>query len=186
MAPTVTAMALTTLTALALGRVFSDHTYLRPMLTVALGAHAVAVLLRALRVPSWLALPLLAFTLVALVGAVYYPTTMWGPLPTGRCIHALTTDLRSALKGFASAVPPVASVSVFARSAAVALGAVAMLADTFAFRANGRLESVIPAGVMFITAAALDTDHRRLGLLAAWIAIAALQVGLLQIGRAHV
>ena len=124
LAPTVAAMALTTLTAIALGRVFSDHTYLRPMLTVALGAHAVAVLLRALRVPSWLALPLLAFTLVALVGAVYYRSTMWGPLPTGRCIHALTTDLRSALKGFASAVPPVASVSVFARGAAVALGAV--------------------------------------------------------------
>src|SRR3954464_8953345 len=48
---------LTIVTAISLCRVFPDWDYLRPMLVVCIGVHAVMCALRILKVNAWLALP---------------------------------------------------------------------------------------------------------------------------------
>lgn len=173
---TLAATALTTVTALNLSRVFADTHYLRATLVVALGMHAFTLLFRVFRVAIWAAIPLLAGALLVLLGIAYYRTTLNGPLPSGHTLLLLRTDLRAALSGFRTAVVPVPSASVYAVSAATALGVTAALSDTFVFRAMGRIEATLPSAVLFTAVSALGTTQHRIALTASWLSAALLLV----------
>src|SRR4029078_122893 len=73
---------LTFVTAISLCRVFPDWAYLRPMLVVCFGVHAVMYLLRVLRVNAWLALPTGLVAMAVLIGLIYFRDSTRFGLPT--------------------------------------------------------------------------------------------------------
>ncbi len=172
--------ALGTVTAVSLSRVFSNWEYLPAMLVLVVTLHTVALVLRALRVRGWIAIPLLVAALALLTGALYYRGTLWAGLPTGQTFDMLRVDVRLVVEQFATAVAPVPSTGSFATATAAALGLCAILADSFAFRAQGRVEPAVPYGVLFVFAAALGTDHQRVLMTVLWIAAALVMVAVLR------
>jgi transglutaminase-like putative cysteine protease len=171
---------LTVVTVIALCRVFPDWAYLRPMLAVAIGTHVVAFVLRVVRAPLWVALPVLLFVVFVLLGLVYYRDTLNFLLPSGRTIELMRIDLRLVLDQFSSAVAPVPSEGSFATATAATVAVCAVLADTFAFRAFGRVEAIVPTGVLFIFTSALGTDNHRVVVAALWIGTALATIAVLR------
>ena len=172
--------ALTVVTALGLSRVFTGWDYLRSVLTVALVVHLVCWLLRQVRVPGVVALVLSAAVLVEVLCLVYYRDTLRFGVPTGDTLDYVRLDLRLVWSQFPTAVAPVPSASPFAMVAALSLGFVALTADTFAFRALGRVEALVPSAVVFIFTAALGVDRNRIALTGAWLAVAVAVVAVLR------
>ena len=173
--------ALTAATAVSLCRIFADWEYLRPMLVVAIGVHIVAATLRLARVPLWAAGPAMLLVGVELLGIVFYRDTLSGPFPTSRTLELLRIDISLVLNQFPTTVAPVPSQGNYAIAATAAMAMCAILSDTFAFRAMGRLEAVVPTAVMFIFTAALGTDRHREAVAALWIGTALVLIAALRV-----
>lgn len=181
---TLAVAASTAVTAISMQRVFVDWSYLPRMLVAALAIHALAVALRALRTPGWLAAPALATGAVGLLSALYYGASSFGPIPTATTIELARADIADVAGRFATAVAPVPSTGSFATAAAAAMVIAAVLADSFAFRAGGRSESLVPTAAIFVIVSVTGTDRHRLLYGAAWIAVALVAVALLR-ARQH-
>jgi len=179
-AATVCLAVLTTVTTMSLCRVFSDWSFLRPMLAVALGIHAIAFALRAARAPLWLTIPVLLVSILVVLGLVFYRDTLSVLLPTGRTLDIMRVDLRLVFRQFPTTVAPVPSEGAFTTAAAAALAVVVILSDTFAFRAFGRVEAVVPSGVLFVFTSALGVNQHRVIMAALWIAAALLTIAVLR------
>ena len=179
-AGTLCLTALTVVTVVSLCRLFPDWSYLRPMLVVAIGLHVVAAALRVLGVRGWFALPLLAAAAFELVALVYYGSSMKGPLPTGQTLDLMRLDLRLVVDAFPTAVAPVPSQGSFATATAMVVALCVILSDTFAFRAYGRVEAIVPTGVLFLFTAALGTDRNLVAVTVLWVATAILTVAVLR------
>ncbi len=179
-AGTVVLVMLTVATAVGMCRLFPDWQYMRPLLAVVIGVHAAAAVLRFARVPVWLALPIVAAVAVELLALVYYRSSTRLLLPTGDTIQFIRSDLRLVWEQFPTAVAPVPSAGSFAMACAALLAAAATLADTFAFRAFGRAEAIVPTGVVFVFTAALGTDRNRVAVSALWIGTAILVIAILR------
>ena len=82
-----------------------------------------------------------------LIGLIYFRDSTRFGLPTGDTIEQFRISLRLVWQQFPRAVAPVPSEGSFAIAATTALALCAWLADSFAFRAFGRAEAVVPAGV---------------------------------------
>ncbi|MFZ9629347.1 MAG: transglutaminaseTgpA domain-containing protein, partial [Ilumatobacteraceae bacterium] len=173
------------ITVVSLGRAFTDWTFLRTMLLLALGAHAAALALRTMRVSGWVAVPLLLLGGAWAIALSYYGITMGGGVPHGATLDAFLADLRTVLDLFPTAVAPVPSRGAFAAPTAAAVVVAVVLSDTFAFRAGGHSEAVIPQGVLVAVIAAVGTPLWRTGLAAAWTASALLTVGALRARTRH-
>jgi transglutaminase-like putative cysteine protease len=171
---------LTVVTAISFCRVFADWGFLRPMLVVVIGTHVVAALLRLVRVPLLAFLPLLLFAILELLAVVYHRDSLGYGFPTSATIDALRADLRSVVDQFPTAVAPVPSTGPWAIGAAALLAICAAMADTFAFRAHARAETIGPAAVVFIFTAALGTEHYRVAVAVTWVAVALVVVAALQ------
>ena len=178
---TLCLMALTAATAISMCRIFPDWDYLRPMLVVAIGTHVVAVAMRLLRAPLWAAFPVIVFAGFELLGIVFYRDTLSGPLPSARTLDLLQIDISLVLNQFPTTVAPVPSQGSYAIAATAAIAMCALLSDTFAFRAMGRLEAVVPTAVMFIFTAALGTNRHREAVAALWIATALVLIAALRV-----
>ena len=172
--------ALSVVTIVSLCRVFPDWAYLRSMLVVTLGTHVLAALLGFWRVRAIIAVPIVLVAMAELISLVYYRDTLAGPFPGARTLELMKIDLRLVIEQFPTAVAPVPSEGSYAVVTAVIIALCALLADTFAFRAMGRLEAVVPTGVVFIFTAALGTDRNRITVAATWVAIALLTVAVLR------
>ncbi len=175
--------ALTVATVISLCRIFPDWAYLQPMVAVAVGVHFVAIALRYARAPLWAALPALVLVLFLLLGLVYYRDTLSMFLPTSRTVELMRIDLRLVIDQFATAVAPVPSEGSFVTATAAAIGVCAMLADVFAFRAFGRVEAIVPTGVLFVFTSALGTDRHRIAVAALWIGAALLTIAMLRFAQ---
>ncbi len=182
---TIALTLLTIVTAISLCRVFPDWAYLRPMLVVCIGVHAVMCLLRMLRVTAWLALPAGLLAMAALVGLIYFRDSTRFGLPTGETIEQFRISMRLVWQQFPRAVSPVPSEGSFAIAATTALALCAWLADSFAFRAFGRAEAVVPAGVVFIFTSALGVNRNRVSVAALWIGAAILTIAALRMAHAR-
>jgi len=178
--PTLCVTALTVATAVSLCRVFPDWAYLRTMVMVVVGTHLVAALLRFLRVPLIVALPVVLFAIVEFLSLAYYKATMAGMLPSSRTLRLMRIDVRLVVEQFPSAVAPVPSVGNWVVAATAALALCAAMSDTFAFRAMGRMETIVPTGVVFVFTAALGTDRHRVEVAALWVGVALLVVAVLR------
>jgi transglutaminase-like putative cysteine protease len=171
---------LTVTTAIGFCRLFPDWAFLRPMLAVVVGTHAAATALRVLRVPGWLAVPAGLLIILELIAVVYYRDTIRWMLPSGETIDALRSDLRLVWEQFPSAVAPVPSEGSFAVAAAICLALCGLVADGFAFRAEGRAEAVVPTGLVFVFTAALGADRNRIAVSALWLATALATIAVLR------
>lgn len=179
--PTLAVAGLTAATAVSFCRVFADWSYLQPVLVVALGTHLMAMLLRVARVHVVASLPLLLGTVVELLALAYHRDSMLhGLLPGSDSISLLRADLREVVMQFPTAIAPVASGSSWPRAAAAVLGVCAVMADTFAFRANGRAETVAPCAVVFVFVGALGIETHRVSVAALWIAAALTVIAVLR------
>jgi transglutaminase-like putative cysteine protease len=176
---------LTVVTAIGMCRVFPDWAYLRPMLAVAIGVHAVMCTLRMLRTPAWLALPVGLAALAVLMGLIYFRDTTRLGFPTGDTIDQFRVSVRLVWQQFPRAVSPVPSEGSFAVAAATGLGLCAWLADSFAFRAFGRAEAVVPAGVLFVFTSALGVDRNRIATAALWIGAAIFTIAALRLAHSR-
>ena len=177
---TLAVAALTIATAISMCRVFPDWAYLEAMVVVVLGTHLIAAALRFARLPLFVALPLLLFGIVELLGLVYYGNTLTAGLPGSRTLELMRLDLRSVLDQFPTAIAPVPSTGNWAVASTASLAVCAAMSDTFAFRAMGRLETIAPTGVVFVFTAALGTERHRITVAALWIGAALLVVGVLR------
>ena len=180
---TIALTLLTAVTAISLCRVFPDWAYLRPMLVVCFGVHAVMCLFRVLKVTAWLALPAGLVALAVLIGLIYFRESTRFGIPTGDTIDQFRISMRLVWRQFPHAVSPVPSEGSFAIAATTALALCAWLADSFAFRAFGRAEAVVPAGVVFVFTSALGVDRNRILVAALWVGAAILTVAALRMAH---
>ena len=182
---TVVLTALSVITAVGFGRVFSGWDFLGSMLFVVIGVHVVCLVLRLLNVPGYIALPLTMLFLFGLIAWKYYPDTLNGPFPSSRTWDFLWSDLQLARDQFPNAVAPVAPIGGFVVAATAATGLAALLSDAFAFRAYGRAEAAVPTAVLFVFAAALGVDNHRVALTATWLACALSLIAILRASHAQ-
>ncbi|HVE19683.1 MAG TPA: hypothetical protein VNB52_11380, partial [Ilumatobacteraceae bacterium] len=68
-------------------------------------------------------------------------------------------------------------------AATTALALCAWLADSFAFRAFGRAEAVVPTGVVFVFTSALGVDRNRIFVAALWVGAAILTIAALRMAH---
>ncbi len=176
---------LTIVTAISMCRVFPDWAYLRPMLVVCVGIHATMCTLRLLKAPAWLALPVGLSAVAILLGLIYFRDSTSFGFPTGATIEQFRTSMRLVWRQFPHAVSPVPSEGSFAIAATTALALCAWLADSFAFRAYGRAEAVVPAGVVFVFTSALGVDRNRVFVAALWIGAAILTIAALRMAHSR-
>ncbi|MGZ4767876.1 MAG: transglutaminaseTgpA domain-containing protein [Ilumatobacteraceae bacterium] len=185
-APATAALTLLTIiTAVSMCRVFPDWAYLRPMLVVCIGVHATMCTLRLLKAPAWLALPVGLVAVAVLLGLIYFRDSTRLGFPTGDTIEQFRVSMRLVWRQFPHAVSPVPSEGSFAIAATTALALCAWLADSFAFRAFGRAEAVVPAGVVFVFTSALGVDRNRVLVAALWIGAAILTVAALRMAHSR-
>jgi len=177
--------ALSIVTAIGFCRVFSGWDFLAPMLFVVIGTHFVALVLRLLKFPGYVAIPIEMIVLFSLLAWKYYPTSLSGPFPTSRTWDFLTSDLQLARDQFPNAVAPVAAIGGFAVIATGAAGLAALLSDAFAFRAYGRAEATVPSAVLFVFASALGVSNHRVAVTAAWLAAALAVIAILRASHAQ-
>lgn len=170
----------TLVTILGLSRVFSGWGFWQPLVAVAIAGHGASLALRWARVPGWLAVPIALIATAVVMAIAFYPDTLRLGLPTAATLDAFRFDVRLVWAQFPTAVAPVPSRSAFTVAAAVGIALVAVLADAFAFRAHGRAEAVVPAGVMFVFTAALGVDRNRVLTAALWCASALAAIAVLR------
>ena len=144
------------------GRLFSDWSFLAPLVGAILVSHLVAGFVR--RAGGTVALGA-ALSLLAVAGEqlwVHYPHTTRYGLPQGATLRALSEDFTRAwdLLG-ESSVPLAPQTGLLVALAAVAW-AVAVLSDWAAFRLAARGEALLPAGIVFLLVAVFGTDEGRI------------------------
>jgi transglutaminase-like putative cysteine protease len=142
-------------------RVFTDWTFLRDLVVIAVVGHGSSYLLRRLRVPAVLAIPLVLVVLTWLVAWMYYPDTFSSVFPLADTWEAARADFVVARDDFQSSTAPVDYSAGWAFLAGATTAASVWLADTFAFRAQARGESLVPGAVVFVFIAALGVDENR-------------------------
>lgn len=160
-AASVAVAAFSMTVALGFSRVFSDWPFLPDMAIIVIVGHGCGLLIRRLRVPSWIAVPLLTAVLTWTVLAVFYPDTFsWG-FPTSDTWSILGVELTSVREQFRVAVAPVNYGGGWDVLAAMGVAAVVLLSDVFAFRAFARAETLVPGGVLFVFVGALGDERLR-------------------------
>ncbi len=175
------ALATTTIaTAISFCRVFPGWDFLGPVIITVISVHAVLTLARALQWPIYVAGPVGVATLAVVVGMLYFRSTLFGVLPTRATWDAVWISLTDAFGLFRTTVAPVPSDGGFGVATAIAMGTVAGLADTFAFRAFGRIESIVPCGLLFALGSSLGVDRNRLPVTALWLACVFIAVAVLR------
>src|SRR6185295_495926 len=130
-----------------------------------------------------IALPAGLVALAVLIALIYFRESTRFGIPTADTIDQFRISMRLVWRQFPHAVSPVPSEGSFAIAATTALALCAWLADSFAFRAFGRAEAVVPAGVVFVFTSALGVDRNRILVAALWVGAAILTVAALRMAH---
>lgn len=149
--------------AIGFARVFSGWPFLSDMAVIVVAGHGFGLLVRRLRVPSWIAVPVAAVVLGWTVLAVFYPDTFSWALPTSDTWSILRLELTSVREQFRVAIAPVNYGGGWDVLAGIGLATVVLLSDVFAFRAFARAETLVPGGVLFVFIGALGDQRLRVG-----------------------
>ncbi|HEY5875738.1 MAG TPA: transglutaminaseTgpA domain-containing protein [Ilumatobacteraceae bacterium] len=179
-AATLALTATTLATTLTFCRVFPDWSFLGPFVVIGASMHAVMAATRWQRWGIVTTTLLAGVVLAVLLGVLYYNDTLFGFLPTRATWNAGWQELADSFSLFRTTVAPVPSDGGFAVAIALGTGLCAYLSDSFAFRAYGRVEAIVPSGLLFVTASALGTDRHRLVTAALWLACVVVTVALLR------
>lgn len=161
-------------------RVFSGWEFLPDLVVIVVIGHFGAFALRRLTVSGWVSIPLLTvFLLWYLIISQYGDTAGW-LLPTGETFDRLGLELSVVRDQFQTAVAPVPYGSGWAVLAGFAMVMAVMMADSFAFLAEARGESLVPGGVLFVFVAALGSPRLQIGLTVCLVAAGVLAVAALR------
>ncbi len=132
------------------GRLFTDWSFARELVAIAVGAHAIAIVSRRLQLGLILSSLTSALGLVVIGSAVFFSdTTRFGFVPTGATRIALRADLDAAWTAFQDVTSPAMPIEGFVVTAALGIWLIAYLIDWAAFRLDSVVESVLPALALF-------------------------------------
>ena len=162
LAATIGMIAYAVTVAIGFSRVFVGWDFLADLIVIAVVGHGTSYLSRRLRIPALVAIPLVLVVLTWLLAWMYYPDTFTGVFPLAETWEAVRADFRVVRDDFQSTTPPVEYAGGWAFLAGATMGSTVWLADTFAFRAQARGESLVPGAVLFVFVAALGVDERRM------------------------
>jgi transglutaminase-like putative cysteine protease len=153
--------ALTVAAVLGMSRLFAGTRWIGPLVVAAVAAHALAAVLRRRHVPLGLAALLMALGAVLVTSwTTYWSTTLVG-LPTADTFSSARGDLDAAWALYQHAVAPTPAVDGYLVAAAIAIWAVAFVADWAAFRLWVPFEATLPVGTLFLFTALLGADAGR-------------------------
>ena len=107
LAATVALLAYSIAVAVGFSRVFVGHDFLRDLVLIAVIGHGTSYLLRLLRVPAFVAIPLVLVVLTWTVAWIYYPATFSGPFPLSATWETVRADFHVIQSEFQTATAPV-------------------------------------------------------------------------------
>jgi transglutaminase-like putative cysteine protease len=144
-------------------RVFTDWSFLWPLLAIAAYTHLATMTLRrrGVGVPASAALSLVGFVLLA--AALWFADTLAVVLPTSRTLDAASAELGESWTAFQQLSAPVPARTGFLMACGLAVFFAAFLADWAAFRLWSPIEAIVPACTLFVFCALLGSERQRLG-----------------------
>ena len=176
-----TLWTLTVVTAISFCRIFSGWGFLPSYLAIATAGHLAAYALRRWKLPFLLSL--VVFSLITYLLTAYFQArhTLTFGLPLGRTWSFVWQEISRSWGLLGDAVPPLPLNSGFGFVGLIGIGLIAFLADAFAFRFAGRVESLIPSTIIFVVLSSVGIDRNRAILTALWIATAIISVAILRL-----
>ncbi|MDQ6928212.1 MAG: transglutaminaseTgpA domain-containing protein [Actinomycetota bacterium] len=151
-------------------RVFSDNSFLVPVLIAVVFSHIVASAGRHFGLPPMLAGFVSALAILLITALVVEPGTTTAGLPLLGTWRALGHDLHEAWQRFGEVRAPTAVIPGFLAAAACGAGLAGALADGLAFRARARFEALAPSFTLFTVGALLGSDKFRITTTALYLA----------------
>ena len=149
--------SVTVVVAAGMSRLFTDSSFLRDVLALALAAHVVAVAARRVGLPT-IGAALLSVACFAITATVLlYTETAWFVLPTADTVSLALDHLVDGWDVVNASPAPVVPVPGLVLSAGAALGLCAFLADAAAFRLRSAGWAVAPAASVHGFTAAVGT-----------------------------
>jgi transglutaminase-like putative cysteine protease len=150
-------------------RVFDGWSFLPQLLAMALLAHGFSFFARTPRLPGILVVVVESLAIYVFTAWLRLRETLWFGLPLGRTWTEFTSQLSRAVELVGDVKPPIDFDSGFGLAACLAIGAVAVLADAFAFRAAGRGETLVPSAIVFVVVAVVGHDRHRVLVTIIWV-----------------
>jgi len=162
--------AVTAAAVLGLSRLYSDASFLPPVLVAVALSHGLAAWARRARFNTAVSLVISALGLAAVaIWVIEVHTTTVG-IPGAGTWHGLSADLREAWQRFGDVVAPTAVTRGFVLASAAGAWVAAYLGDVFAFRLRTRFEALVPSFTVFLFGAVLGSDRNRLVSAGAYLA----------------
>jgi transglutaminase-like putative cysteine protease len=155
-------LALTIIASISLERLFTDTSFLRELLILAIGSHAVAAVCRRAQLSMVWATVTSGLALVVLATAVFYPDNSALVFPNSETLRLLGDDLRDAWRVFGEDAAPVPPLRGFLVTTSVLTWYGVFLADWAAFRLRSPLEAVAPATSLFVFASLMGVDRNEI------------------------
>lgn len=148
---------------LMLERIFSDDSFLAPVMFTLLVAHGVLIATRWFGFGTFTSSILsLVATGAAIVAIHYSSSAIAAVVPTSGTIDQFRFDMTQAQELFQSTTTPVAPVTGFLVVASIGLWVIAFAADWAAFRLFAPGQAMIPFVSILVFVSMLGTDDRRL------------------------
>lgn len=142
-------VSVTAVVAVGLSRLFTDWSYLREVLALALVTHVIGSAARRARLSTFSAALLCGGSLVLTATMLLYPESAWLVFPTADTLGAARDHLIDAWSVVNASPSPVVPAPGLVLCAGAALSLCAFLADTAAFRMRAAVTAVVPASVVF-------------------------------------
>lgn len=154
--------ALATVTVVAaagMSRLFTDTSFRRDVMALALAAHILAAAARRVGLPTIVAALVGAVSFTVTVTVLRYADTAWFVLPTSDTLDAVGDHLRDGWAVMIASASPVAPVPGLVLAAGTVLGIGAFFADTLAFRLKSSVAAVVPSSIVFWFSVAAGTGE---------------------------
>lgn len=162
--------------AVGFARVFPGWSFLPDLVIVAVVVHGTSYGLRRVGVTGWVAVPALTVVAGWLVMWLHYGATFSWMMPTSVTWNLARLEFDLVREQFATTTAPVEYGAGWAVLATIGMAMAVLLADTFAFRAEARAETLVPGGVLFVFIGALGDDRQRIELTAILVAVGVIAV----------
>ena len=142
-------VSVTVVVAVGMSRLFTDWSFLRDVLALAVVSHVVAAAARRARLSTPSAALLCGGSLILTATMLRYAETAWIVLPTLDTFRAARDHLVDSWSVMGASAAPVVPVPGLVLCAGAALGLSAFLSDTAAFRMRAAVTAVVPASAVY-------------------------------------
>ena len=149
--------AVTVVVAAGMSRLFTDTSFLRDVLALALASHVVAAATRRVGLPAVGAALISVASLAITATVLLYTDTAWFVVPTPDTVSAALDHLAEGWDVVNGSPAPVVPVTGLVLIAGTALGLCALVADAVAFRLRSAGWAVAPAAAVYGFTAAVGT-----------------------------